>query len=89
MTDKRQKGEIERWLVCWLTNVLGPDFAHLVDPNESFFTYGLDSLAAVQLTMQLSEQLGAEVSIEAIFDHPSITELAEFLSGADVPTTGV
>jgi acyl carrier protein len=82
MTDKPTKDEIEQWLGRWLANVLGPD-ARSIDPGESFFNYGVDSLAAVQLMAQLNDWLGADVSIETIFDYPSIRELAEFLTTSE------
>jgi acyl carrier protein len=73
--------EIERWILHWLSDLVGPNVAPTIDPQEPFFTYGVDSLALVRLGAQLSEWLGETVSDEMMFDHPTPRELAEFLAG--------
>jgi acyl-CoA synthetase (AMP-forming)/AMP-acid ligase II/acyl carrier protein len=81
----RTKEEIERWLVCWLSETLGRDLARSIDPGKQFFSYGIDSLAAVMLMERLSDWLGWTVQPETILDHPSPMELAAFLANATTP----
>jgi acyl carrier protein len=71
--------KIEKWIVRRLSELIGPKFSKSIDPKATFFQYGLDSLAMVMLSEQLSELTGMVVSIEMIFDHPTPRELAEFL----------
>jgi acyl carrier protein len=72
--------EIERAILGWLSEVVGPSGAHAVDPESSFLDYGVDSLALVRLGAYLSEWLGRTVSDDMILDHQTPRELAEFLA---------
>jgi acyl carrier protein len=76
--------EIERSILGWLSEIVGPSAAQTVDPESSFFDYGVDSLALVRLGAYLSELLGKSVSDDMILDHPTPRGLAAFL--ADPPS---
>jgi len=58
-------------LVLW-REVLGDE----VGPEDDFFDAGGDSLVAVQLISRIRTQLGVQLPISALFDHPTVTELA-------------
>jgi acyl carrier protein len=75
--------EIERSILGWLSEIVGPDAAQQVDPESSFFEYGADSLALVRLGVHLSQLFDKTVSVDMIFDHPTPRALADFL--ADPP----
>jgi acyl carrier protein len=75
--------EIERMILRWLSGVVGPKLGKSIDPQESFFAYGIDSLAMLNLGIQLSESLQRSVSVEEMLDHATPRELAEFLAGTD------
>jgi acyl carrier protein len=77
--------EIERSILGWLSEIVGPSVAQTVDPEASFFDYGVDSLALVRLGAYLSERLGKTVSDEMILDHPTPRELAGFLAEPSSP----
>ena len=77
--------EIEQRILRWTSEIVGPNFAQTVDPQESFFAYGIDSLAMVALGVQLSEWLGRTVSVDMISDHSTPRELAEFLADPSPP----
>ena len=47
--------------------------------RDNFFDIGGDSIAAVHVTTKLQELIDADVEITAIFEYPTITELACFL----------
>jgi acyl carrier protein len=77
--------EIEQHILRWLTDIVGPNLAQTVDPQVSFFAYGVDSLAMVMLGAQLSELLGRTVTDDMIFDHATPRDLAEFLAHPPLP----
>jgi acyl carrier protein len=72
--------EIERSILCWLSEIVGPDATQAVDPESSFFDFGADSLALVRLGAHLGELFEKNVSVDEIFDHPTPRALAEFLA---------
>ncbi|MFE7497549.1 SDR family NAD(P)-dependent oxidoreductase [Streptomyces albidoflavus] len=45
-------------------------------PEDDFFDSGGDSLAAVQLVERVREDLGVELPISALFDHPTLAEFS-------------
>ena len=53
-----------------------------VGVEDNFFEIGGDSLAATRIAAQLHEQLGLEVDTVAVFEAPSVAELASHLEGA-------
>jgi acyl carrier protein len=76
--------EIERSILGWLSEIVGPGAAQTVDPESSFFDYGADSLALVRLGAYLSELFEKTVSVDVIFDHPTPRALAEFLADPSI-----
>ena len=50
-----------------------------LDPNRSFFTFGLDSIGLAGLALSLQE-LSPTISIETLQKHPTLNELTAFLS---------
>jgi acyl carrier protein len=73
--------EIERSILAWMSEIVGPDVAKPLDPESSFFDYGADSLTLVRLGAHLSELIEKDVSVDEIFDHPTPRALADFLAG--------
>jgi acyl transferase domain-containing protein/acyl carrier protein len=53
--------------------------------HDNFFELGGDSLLAIQLTSRLRDTLGAEVSIQSLFDAPTIASL---VAGLESPGSG-
>lgn len=68
----------ERWLRDVLAELMEID-ASQISLDQSFSEQGVDSLTGLRLTRKLEDQLGVEVELEWLFDHPSIQELARFL----------
>ncbi|TXS57339.1 acyltransferase domain-containing protein [Streptomyces sp. t39] len=65
---------------------LGYASADEVDDDEAFFDVGFNSLTAVELRNRLAEELGVELPVMLLFDHPTPGLLAEYLLGkAAVP----
>jgi acyl carrier protein len=73
--------DIEQFILRCLPDIIDSDSVRTLDPQASFFDYGLDSLASVKLTAQLSEFLRRYVSTEMILEHSTPRRLAEFLAG--------
>ena len=51
-----------------------------VSRADNFFEIGGDSLAATRIAAQLREQLGVELDAVAVFEAPTVAELAEYLA---------
>jgi len=52
----------------------------VVDTNVPLMSAGLDSIAATEFTSTLSQRLDIEIQATALFDHPTLRSLADFLS---------
>ena len=68
---------LERDLASLWTKLLGLD---RVGTEDSFFELGGDSILAVRLTTELQRMLDDMVVLEAIFDAPTVGELATYLT---------
>jgi acyl carrier protein len=71
--------EILNWVTSYLANLLEVD-PDEVDITIPFDRYGLDSLAAVGLTGDLSDWLGREVEPTLLYDYPTVDGLVQYLS---------
>ncbi len=74
---------VEQRLAAIWEEVLGRDG---VGSDDDFFDLGGHSLAAAQVAARVKEQLGVDVPVDAVFDHPTVGELAklvENLNGGD------
>lgn len=54
-----------------------------ISTYDNFFDLGGDSLSAINLTVRIYDKLNIKINIKAIFENPSITELAKFLENTD------
>lgn len=75
---------IENWLLNQLSQLLGVS-RQLIDINEPFNSYGLDSVQAVRLTAELEDWLNIKVSPTLAFDYPTIASLSQYLNGFSRP----
>jgi acyl carrier protein len=50
-----------------------------IDIRADFFELGGYSMLASRLTANIEELLGIEVSVRALFEHPTVAQLAEFI----------
>ncbi|HEV7514897.1 MAG TPA: non-ribosomal peptide synthetase, partial [Thermoanaerobaculia bacterium] len=72
------RDEVERFLVClWQENLKRA--AGSVGIDDSFFDLGGDSISGAILIGRLQEVLGEIVYVVALFDHPTVAGMADFL----------
>ena len=50
-----------------------------VPTNAPLMSIGLDSIAAVEFTNAVSDELGMSVSAIVLFDHPTLDSIASYL----------
>jgi acyl-CoA synthetase (AMP-forming)/AMP-acid ligase II/acyl carrier protein len=70
---------IESWLVDWMVAraSVAPEE---IDRNRPFAEYGLDSFSAVELSHDLQEQLGIELTAVIAWSHPTPAAMARYLA---------
>jgi amino acid adenylation domain-containing protein len=68
--------EVERNLVSIWRQVLGLE---RVGTRDGFFDIGGHSLRATQLVSRIRRELGVEIPVRAVFERPTIAELAELI----------
>jgi acyl carrier protein len=70
---------IREWCTTYLVTTLSVPAAR-IRPDVKFARLGLDSAMAVQFLLGLEEWLGAELSQDTVFEHPTIAQLARHLA---------
>ena len=70
--------EMERLIHSAWCDVLGTDNIGI---HDSFFDIGGYSQLAVRLAMELREHLGQDIPIRALFESPTIAEIAQIITG--------
>jgi len=78
-TEKREEPTIEN-IKAWLTNwiVRNQHFRlEEIDPDKNIMSYGIDSLAAVTLEQEISQQFGFPWHVSSFMLNPTINKLAE------------
>jgi len=73
------RSSLETWLAEWIGTELGVA-ASTIDPQKTLFYYGLDSVSAMQLALDLEERLGRRYRMSVVWDYPTISELLGHLS---------
>ncbi|MDC9604575.1 non-ribosomal peptide synthetase [Xenorhabdus griffiniae] len=77
------QGEIEQQIAAILQNLLGLE---QIGRHDSFFDLGGNSLSIIQLMARLRDAFHLEVSIQDIFTHPELSELAELIASRQIET---
>ena len=71
--------DIQRFLIAELARRLEVD-PDDIDPRQPFERYGLDSLNALRLAVELEARIGRKLPTTALWDYPSIERLATYLA---------
>lgn len=80
-TPAQSAHDIERFVTTWVGAELKIDPA-TIDPQRSFFDYGVDSVTTVMLVVALEEWLGRDIYPEMVYDFPLIRDFAIRLAAA-------
>lgn len=75
----RSSDEIKGWVIDYLADLLETD-PEEIDITIPFDRYGLDSSAAVGLTGELEDWLGAEVPPTLLYDYPTVEALVSHIA---------
>jgi acyl carrier protein len=70
---------IQTWIEMWLAKKLRID-ANALDPRRPFADYGLDSVTAVELALELEERLAVAVEVTVVWSFPTIEALSHHLA---------
>lgn len=80
IVEKQLAGpEVLAWLISKFADWLEVPVEEL-DPRRPISSYGLDSISAVTISVQLEEELGIELDTAVLFDRPTLASLAEHLT---------
>ncbi len=71
--------QIETWLLQWLIDRLGIEPAN-AERNRPFAEYGVDSLAAVELSQELEEEFQVKLTSIVAWNYPTPATLARYLA---------
>ena len=82
MTSAFDEEALRHWLADYLVTNIGCS-PYDIDFDASMSDLGLGSRDAVVLSGELSELLGRQVSPVEFWQHPTIDDLARFLSGSE------
>lgn len=77
---EKTPAEIEAWLIERLARGLGIDPQRL-DKDKAITRYGLDSIVAAELTVELEDWLKRPIPERLLWDEPTINFLVDYLSG--------
>ncbi len=77
--EKLEPAVILDWLMLKFSEWLEVEPTEL-DPRKPVTIYGLDSISAVTLSVDLEDALGIELQTALLWDHPTLEGLANYLS---------
>ena len=73
------ESDIRDWCIAYLRKTVdNPSIA--IGPDASFAELGLDSATSAYFIVELEEWLGAELTPELVFEYPTISALAHFIT---------
>ena len=75
----QSEAAIRDWCAKYLARTLGLADQE-IDPDVKFARLGLDSANSVYLIVELEEWLGLEFTPDLLFEHPTISDLAQYLA---------
>lgn len=74
-----EPAEVLNWLTLKFADWLEVPVESL-NPRQQISSYGLDSISAVTLSVQLEEELGVELDSAVLWERPTLESLAEHLA---------
>ena len=76
----KTKEEVEIWIIAWLQDNAGVT-SESIDLNKPFADYHLDSLTSIELSYDLEEWTGKELTVTTAWNYPTINKMSEYLAG--------
>jgi DNA-binding transcriptional regulator YiaG/acyl carrier protein len=70
-----------------LIAVFQSSIARPIEVDQSFFDAGASSLGLMRFHLRVAAELGVQLSIDALFEHCTIRQLAHFLDGGSTPSS--
>lgn len=70
--------QVAAWLAASVAKAVKAEIAE-IDHDVPFDRFGLDSVAAVEMTRDLSSWLGADFPPTLLYDYPTITQLSAYI----------
>jgi acyl carrier protein len=77
--DNLSQQALTTWLVDQVKTIAKVE-ADVIDINEQFINYGLNSVDAVNLSGELEDYLGYEIPASIMYEFSTINELVQHLS---------
>jgi aryl carrier-like protein len=81
LTPSASPGPADGPTIDWLRRRLGDLVDHPMGDDENFFEAGLNSLLLLLLHADLARELDRPFPVTALFAHPNLRALADFLEG--------
>ncbi|MCQ4167756.1 acyl carrier protein, partial [Tahibacter harae] len=76
---EHREAQLRQTIVKELAAALRVDPA-VIDIDEAFVEYGLDSIMGVRLASDINQALGIELTTTSLFDYPSVSKLAQHIA---------
>lgn len=70
--------DLRAWLTACVANYVTAS-AEEIEPTTPMSSYGLDSVSAISLLVEIEDHFGLELEPDAVWQHPTIDALAALL----------
>ncbi|KOC88157.1 hybrid non-ribosomal peptide synthetase/type I polyketide synthase [Winslowiella iniecta] len=80
--------ELVSWICQQAAELLGTVTARNIDPQQSLFSYGLDSVTAASLLARIRQHWQIDIAESALFDNPAAQALATRIHALQQPQSG-
>jgi acyl carrier protein len=79
LPSERRASKLSRYIQKYLTKALRHDSSFKMKLSDKFFDLGVDSLAAVDMKIDIEQQLAVPLSPTLLFDYPTLGQLVNYL----------
>ena len=77
--DPSSMSSLKSWLIAWVAEACETE-SHLIDPGQTFLSFGMDSVQAMSLVGDLETQFRRRLPPTLAWDYPTIDAMAEHLT---------
>lgn len=79
----KTQAEVQSWIITWLQNNAGIT-EDVIELDKPFADYHLDSVTSVELSYDLEEWSGKELSVTTVWNYPTINQMSAYLSNSGI-----